>query len=147
MKDAIKGGIDLGVAPYPMYNDDQETYMTTANYHGNYFAIPITNPDPEEIGLIYDAMAWEAKRTFEQAYFVDHLELKMNSGEMEDDIEMLRIIRETMNGDPALFTGLGVDLRIAIQGSVLSGGGVSSEVASNKTKVQKLLNTLDKVIK
>ena len=144
MKDAIAGGIDLGVVPYPKYNEDQENYMTTANYNGNYFVIPITNPNPEEIGLIYDAMAWEAKKTFEQAYFVDHLELKMNSGEMMDDVEMLRIIRESMNGDPAVFTGTGLDLRTTVQSSILGGATtLASDILENKNKTKKLLDSLN----
>ena len=148
LKDSVAGGIDLGIAPYPKYNEEQENYMTTANYNGNYFVIPVSNPDPNEIGLIYDAMAWEAKKTFEQAYFVDHLELKMNTGEMEEDVEMLRIIRESMNGDPASFTGTGLDLRNTIQSSVLGGAGsLSSDIASAKTKTEKLLKSLDAAFK
>ena len=145
-KDAIAAGVDFGVVPYPKYNEDQEDYMTTANYNGNYFVIPISNANPEEIGLIYDAMSWEAKKSFEKADFVDHLELKMNAGEMEEDVEMLRIIRETMNGDAASFTGTAVDLRNVIMSSINSGATtIASDIAEAKTKTQKLFKSLQTV--
>ena len=149
LKLTIEAGVDVGIVPLPKYNEDQERYMPFANINGNYFVIPITNSKPEEIGLIYDAMAWEADKTFEKVYYVDHLELKMNSGEMEDDVEMLQIIRESMSGNAGLLSGTVADLKKAVNGSMLNGGHtVASDIATSKKSVNALLTaikaTLDK---
>lgn len=126
--------IPVGIVPMPKYDLDQENYICDAGRSGNSPVISSNYEYKDEIGLVFDLMSYEANRTFEQMYFVDHLELRANTSDSMaiDNIEMLRLIRQSITVDTALMLGVAVDLCNAITASLEKGGGnLSSTIDAN----------------
>ena len=148
IRSTVQAGLDFGVVPAPKYNEEQENYQCSANFNANYPCISISYAYPEEAGLILDALSFEAHRTFEKVYYEDHLELKNNSGEMIDDIEMLRLIRKSITADPLHISGVAPKLLNAVRGSIENGGSqLASSIAQNKEAPTKLLISMKALFK
>ncbi len=141
MKVAAEAGVEVGVVPFPKYDKTQEDYYCDTNRNGNYPAISIAYDKKEEIGLILDLMSFEADVAFEQMYFVEHLELRANAGEVAlDNIDMLRIIREKITVDPLLMLGIANEFRDKTATSLQKGAGnITSVINEYESSVQSLI--------
>ncbi len=142
MKVASEAGMEVGVVPFPKYDKDQPDYYCDTNRNGNYPAISVSYDKKEQIGLILDLMSYEADVAFEQMYFVDHLELRSNAGDVAlDNIDMLRLIREKITVDPMLMLGIANTFRDEAATSMQRGAGnISSVIGEHEQSVQGLIN-------
>ena len=144
MNKVMKSGIEFGIVPFPMYNEDQEDYNVSSSITASFMTIPYGYAYTEDIGLIMDAMSYEADKTLEQVYYIDHLELKSNEGDYAlDNIEMLNLIRGKLSCDTMVISGLDSSLHTQMCYAVRDGGGTITSTnqqyaPSTEIKFQKL---------
>lgn len=114
---------EYGILPYPKYDTDQTEYMSSGlDYDLALLTIPSAYVNKEDIGLIMDALSWDANRTFEEIYYERRLSYRNNVGQMADNIEMLNLIRRTRTYDPMVITGLSGELWERVIYSIADGG-------------------------
>ncbi len=82
--------IDLGVIPYPMWDEEQDGYHTHVDAWNGMLCIPITAPDLERTGIVTEAMAAETWKYVIPAYYDVALGTKYVRD--EESAEMLDII-------------------------------------------------------
>ena len=103
-------GMNYGMLPYPKFSETQESYHTTMINYLPVFTIPTTNSSPEDIGLIMDALSYEAHLTMADVYYGSRVSLKGTGDDTANDIAMLEIMRETRSLDTFVILGLGSTL-------------------------------------
>jgi hypothetical protein len=78
IQDAIKhyrfSEMQYGIVPYPKYNENQKDYRSFST--DEFFAIPITSPNPERTGMIVEALAAEGYKQIHPAYYEVALKTK-----------------------------------------------------------------------
>jgi hypothetical protein len=72
--------------------------------------IPTTNSSPEDIGIIVDALSYEAHLTMADVYYGNRVSLKGTGEDTANDIAMLEIMRNTRSLDTFVILGLGSTL-------------------------------------
>jgi len=82
--------INLGVIPYPMWDEDQDGYHTHVDAWNGMLCIPITAPDLERTGIVTEAMAAETWKYVIPAYYDVALGTKYIRD--EESAEMLDLI-------------------------------------------------------
>ena len=88
--EALRGmDTDFGIIPYPKYTENQEKYYTRME-GCNPFIIPITVPEPENIGAIMEALSCESFYSVIPVYY--DVSLKTKLARDEESAEMLDII-------------------------------------------------------
>ena len=95
-------GVDYGVVPCPMYDEEQEDYHS---YYGNptsFWAIP-TNTDLDNSALLLEYLAADAYVYISPALFERALKIKYVTGEVDGLSKMFDIIREGVVFDPCMF--------------------------------------------
>ncbi len=123
MLKCVQGDVEFGVVPFPLYDENQENYKVSSSVTASYLCIPYGYAYTEDIGLIMDAMSYEADRTLVKVYYEDHLEFKSNNGEVLDNIEMLNFFRENRSNDIVVASGLDSTLHTNICYAIRDGGG------------------------
>ena len=103
-------GMNYGLLPYPKYSESQESYHTTMINYLPVLTIPTTNSSPEDIGLIMDALSYEAHLTMADVYYGNRVSLKGTGDDTANDVAMLEIMRNTRSLDPFVILGLGSTL-------------------------------------
>ena len=126
MNKFVKADVEFGIVPFPKYNEDQAEYNVSSSVTAPFLTIPYGYAYTEDIGLIMDAMAYEADRTLATVYYEEHLELRSNSGEVLDNIEMLELIRERRSADAMVISGVDEKLHYQMCYAVKNGGGTIS---------------------
>ena len=126
--------IIYGVLPYPKYNVDQEEYRSSGlDIDLAVLTISSGYPHKEDIGLIMDALSYNANKSFEEIYYSRRLQYKNNVSNLGDNIEMLNLIRATRTFDPLVITGLSGELWQQVIYSIADGGtNISSVVQQYK---------------
>lgn len=117
-------GMNYGILPYPKFSESQESYHTTMINYLPVLTIPTTNSSPEDVGLIMDALSYEAHLTMADVYYGNRVSLKGTGEDTANDIAMLEIMRETRSLDTFVILGLGSTLVDQITWCV--GGGRTS---------------------
>ncbi len=87
----------FGVVPYPLYDEQQESYKSL--YWGGYMCVPGSIRDPEMVGDVLELLAYYSAPVTE-AYYADLLGAKLS--EAPDDAEMLKIIWASQMSDIGL---------------------------------------------
>ena len=103
-------GMNYGILPYPKYSEAQESYHTTMINYLPVLTIPTTNSSPEDIGIIVDALSYEAHLTMADVYYGNRVSLKGTGEDTANDIAMLEIMRNTRSLDTFVILGLGSTL-------------------------------------
>ncbi len=143
MNKFMKADIEFGIVPFPKYNEDQEEYNVSSSVTAPFLTIPYGYAYTEDIGLIMDAMSYEADRTLATVYYQDHLELKSNTGDVLDNIEMLELIRERRSCDVMVISGLDKNLHYQMCYAVKNGGEtISSTYQSYAPNTETQFNKL-----
>ncbi len=118
-----------GILPYPKYDENQATYLTTMMAQAFGLAMPVTNRNPEQAAAITDALAKASMELVIPEYYgkvVEHKGLRN-----EDSIEMLDLCRRTRTVDSATIMGWDEELRAALRAKLFAGdSAVASDVAS-----------------
>ena len=102
--------MNYGMLPYPKFSESQESYHTTMINYLPVMTIPTTNSSPEDIGLIMDALSYEAHLTMADVYYGNRVSLKGTGDDTANDVAMLEIMRNTRSLDPFVILGLGSTL-------------------------------------
>ena len=143
MNKFMKADVEFGIVPFPKYNEDQEEYNVSSSVTAPFLTIPYGYAYTEDIGLIMDAMSYEADRTLAKVYYEDHLELKSNTGEVLDNIEMLELIRQRRSADAMIISGVNEKFHKEMCESIKKGGGsLSSTYETYAPQVEKHLAKL-----
>lgn len=85
---------DFGILPLPKYDEEQDAYYSTPGAGINFYAVPITAKDTENISLILEAMAILGHDILFPAYYNSVLKSKYSRD--EESAEMLDLIRENI---------------------------------------------------
>lgn len=126
---------EYGIIPYPKYDENQENYYCDTWQGAPAAFIPVTSKDPEKVGLILDAMAYEGERTVVPAFRKFTVEQKGLRN--DDSIEMLEIV--TKNIVPVYYALYGISDEIYTQAGKdiwLGENSTASVAASEKTKIE-----------
>ena len=95
-------GVDYGVVPCPLYDEEQEEYYS---YYGNptsFWAIP-TNTDIDNAAALIEYLAADAYVYISPALFERALKIKYVTGEVDGLSKMFDIIRDGVIFDPCMF--------------------------------------------
>jgi len=82
---------DFGILPIPKWNEAQENYRATVNFHVSAcVTIPVTNDNPERTGLFLEALNCKSRYTLQPAYY----DISLNGKYVRDEesSEMLDIL-------------------------------------------------------
>ena len=93
-----------GIVPFPKLDENQENYVTAIYQGALAFSIPTTCETPEDTAVIFDALAYEGRRTLIPAYREKTVEQKGLRN--DDSIEMLSIIADSAYNDIGSMYGL-----------------------------------------
>lgn len=88
---------NFGLVPFPKYDAAQEKYLSTPAHQSAVLTIPVTTPDADEVGLLFDALSYESDKSVITPYFEYMVEQKGLRN--DDSIEMLQIIKSGRSFD------------------------------------------------
>ena len=90
--EALRGmETDFGILPIPKFDEAQENYRATVNFHVSAcITIPVSNDNPERTGLFLEALCCKSKYTVQPVYY----DITLNGKYVRDEesSEMLDII-------------------------------------------------------
>lgn len=89
--------MEFGILPFPMYDTDQEVYLSHSYDGLSSFAIPASAHFPKMCAKVLDAMGAESKKSVIPAYY--EVVLQGRVAQDADSKEMLGIIRENLYFD------------------------------------------------
>lgn len=131
----------FGILPNPKIDDDQENYRSTSVHQCAVFTIPITNANPEKVGLLFDALSYESDKTVVDEYFSVLVEQKGLRN--QESIEMLNIIKGTRSFDIGVAYQWIVKISEAMKSVVGNGStDVASKIASNKSDAENKISDM-----
>ena len=93
--------MDIGILPYPKYDEAQEAYYTTTADSILALSVPSTSENPERTSAVLDYYAYAASQTVRPAYY--NVTLTYKNIRSEYDIKMLDIILSSIVYDFAYF--------------------------------------------
>ncbi len=131
----------FGIVPMPKYDTAQENYCSTAVYQLAVFTIPITNKNPERVGLLFDAISYESDVRVLPLYF--NVLVEQKGLRDQESIEMLNIIKETRSFDIGIAYRWAASLEALLRSNMLSGSTeIASSLASGKSAVLSSMEAL-----
>ncbi|MCI8387096.1 MAG: hypothetical protein HFE63_01350 [Clostridiales bacterium] len=135
----------FGIVPFPKFDEMQDNYRSTALHQEPVFVIPYTNKNPEDVGLVFDALSYESQERVLGPYFSVVVEQKGLRN--EESIEMLNIIKDTRSFDIGVSYQWVVSLEELIRKELLQGSSnIASLIEQNKSKIQESINkTVEKM--
>ena len=83
---------DFGIIPYPMYDEEQDGYRTTAHNSVSMMCFPVTVKDLEMSAIITEALCAESYRNVIPQYY--DLVLKAKGARDDESGEMIDLIRD-----------------------------------------------------
>lgn len=89
---------NIGILPYPKYDEDQEEYVSL-NW-GGLMGIPASIQNTEMVGAVLELLAWNSAETVIPAYYDVMLDGKLARD--EDSIAMLDLLFDSFVYDPGL---------------------------------------------
>ena len=95
--------MELGVMPFPKYDETQENYRSTISLASMY-TVPATNRDPERTAVISDMLAYYSYKNVMSEYYTNYLFVK-GLRDKDDDVEMMQLITQVRGVDPAVVLG------------------------------------------
>ncbi|HHX54249.1 MAG TPA: hypothetical protein GX704_04995 [Clostridiales bacterium] len=135
---------DYGIVPNPKYDESQKEYYHRTDPYNALMALPVTNVDLENTGMILEWMSWKSHYTVLPAYYETTIKLKRQRDETA--LEMLDIIKGSIYYEIADIFGLGISE--VIWNSYRTGDLASTYAKSEKTmqkKIDKLVENLTAV--
>lgn len=130
---------EYGIVPYPKYDENQEGYACNTWQGAPAAFIPVTAEDPEKVGLILDALAYEGEKSVTPAFRDYTVERKGLRN--DESIEMLGLI--TSNIIPVYYTIYAIDSTIFTQ----AGEDVWTGTTSTASTAASVKSTIDTQIK
>lgn len=133
---------DFGIIPYPMYDEEQDGYRTTAHNSVSMMCFPVTVKDPEMSAIITEALCAESYRNVIPQYY--DLVLKAKGARDDESGEMIDLIRDGLIFDFGWVHSVPMGSIGTIMQDLISGNnsGLSSHWASKENQV---LQGLEKI--
>jgi ABC-type glycerol-3-phosphate transport system substrate-binding protein len=123
-----------GIVPLPKYDEVQASYHTTVHHTSPMLVIPVTNTNLPRTGVILDALAYVSHKDVTPVFYDITLSLKRLQN--EDSIEMLKIIRDSVNVDLGIAFGWTSDLMTRINTDLDAGrNNIVSLIEKNRDRV------------
>ena len=85
---------DFGILPFPLYDEGQADYCSAVRNAMSLIGIPVDVKNPDECGLIMEALAAESYKTVIPAYY--DISLKVKQTRDDESGEMLDLIRGSL---------------------------------------------------
>ncbi|MCI8387509.1 MAG: hypothetical protein HFE63_03465 [Clostridiales bacterium] len=125
----------FGILPFPKLDENQKSYRSTEVQHCAMFTIPVTNRNPEKVGLLFDALSFESDKSVLPSYF--NVMVEQKGLRNDESIEMLNIIKETRSFDLGIAYSWTEGLEFDINYSLLNGNDeFASQIAAKLPKIQ-----------
>lgn len=119
----------FGMLPIPMYNEDQENYVTCMAFPFTMYALSTASPNPEAAAATLELMAYQSYLKITPALFEESMKLRY-SDEGEDSI-MYDIIRECVYIDVGrIFTTHVNNLSYSLVRNCIASNGAGSWMSS-----------------
>ena len=131
---------DFGVVPFPKYTEDQPQYYTRV-IGGFPFVVPTTNPKPEIVGAVMEAMACETRNMVIPAYYESSLQAKYSRD--TDTAEMLDLIFDTRVydlGDTIWYSPIRVDY------TAIFASGKNTFASATEKNMEKYNTVIEKAV-
>jgi hypothetical protein len=131
----------FGILPFPKYDEAQENYYASMARFVLMFTIPITNADPTNAAIIFDALSYESNASVMPVYY--EVTVKQKQLRDENSIEMLGIIRQGRTLDVGFMFGLVESLSNTVNQMVENGKSeIASAIAKQEIKINEKINSL-----
>ncbi len=88
---------DIGVLPFPKFDEAQEDYHTMVDGGAEMLCVPIIAPDLEFVGVIAEAMCAESYKFVTPALY--EVTFKMRYADMQEDADMMDLIMDSRSFD------------------------------------------------
>ena len=126
---------DFGIIPYPMYDENQDGYRTTAHNSVSMMCFPVTVKDPEMSAIITEALCAESYRNVIPDYY--DIVLKTKGARDDESAEMIDMIRDSLIFDFGWVHSVPMGSIGTIMQELISNknSGLSSAWASKEAKV------------
>ncbi len=134
---------EFGILPFPMWDENQETYYTTASDQFTVLAFPIDTPesDYEFLGTILEALAIESERTVRPAFYESALKNRYSMD--SNTAKIIDIIIESRYVDFSLQYGNNLEVPYMFRNQIIAN---SNDIVSTYEKKQKMIdNALAKI--
>lgn len=132
-----------GIVPFPKYDENQANYFTTIYQDALAFSIPTTCSTPEDTAVIFDALAYEGRKTLVPAY--REITVEQKGLRNEDSIEMLDIITKSAYNDIGSMYGLLGSFITDFNNDIKTcGGTMASIIATYKASITAAIDNLNK---
>lgn len=135
---------DFGIIPPPKYNEQQDRYYVEVDpWCTSAVSVPITVKDPDRIGLLLEALAYEGRYTLLPAYYEINLKTKFTRD--EESREMLDIILNSRMYDIGYIYNWG-NMGALFDDLAKNKNSLTTFYEKNETKIAKAMQTtLDKI--
>lgn len=131
----------FGILPFPKYDEAQENYYASMARFVLMFTIPITNADPSNTAIVFDALSYESNVNVIPVYY--EVTVKQKQLRDENSIEMLGIIRQGRTLDVGFMFGLVENLSNNVSAMVESGKSeIASTIAKQEIKINEKIDSL-----
>ncbi len=125
-----------GILPMPKFDETQTEYLTNAWDQYTVFSVPVTAPDTEFVGIIYEALSAETWRSVFPAYYDTALKSRYSA-----DPEVAEIVDMIMEGRQFEFSfQFGEDLQNLPYLFRKTLAAKSTDIASQYEKIESKLN-------
>ena len=125
-----------GILPMPKFDENQTEYLTNAWDQYTVFSVPVTAPDTEFVGIIYEALSAETWRSVFPAYYDTALKSRYSA-----DPEVAEIVDMIMEGRQFEFSfQFGEDLQNLPYLFRKTLAAKSTDIASQYEKIESKLN-------
>ena len=138
---------NYGIIPYPMLDEEQGEYTNLIHNSSDYATIPVTCPNPDEIGAVLEALCAESYRTVVEPFYESALKMKYSRDALSG--QCIDIIRDTS------VKSFIYEYTLVVKGGVMIGDQVvknqnnfASAYAAQKTATDKAIqNLIEKYVK
>ncbi len=136
---------EYAIIPFPKYNADQKTYISSSRDYMSAIAVPSSIDNPEMVGTVVEAMCMYGYKKITPEYYDVTLKFKYVSD--ADGVEMLDIIRDNVRHDFAMTFTNSLNLMYSIMGDNLRNGAadltstLSGNVKSWKKQISAIYDT------
>ncbi len=130
--------IDVGILPPPKFTAEQENYYCYADgWCVNVVSLPKTNPEPEKISFVLEAMAADSLNNLTPAYYEVCLTDKYVRD--QESVEMLDLIMNSVIMDNANVFSWG-NIENTVKNALSKGDGLASSIASARKSVESAMD-------
>jgi len=139
---------DVGLLPFPKWDEAQKDYKVTICGSESIFGLPINSRNPDMMGAVMEALAFESYKTVSPAYYESALKIKYSREESDVSSRMVDIIKEGAVFNPVVqmskFVGTDKILMDCIINQKPWVSTIESQKKSLEAKLEEIISTVEK---